>query len=165
VGFFEGEVVARLWMTETSERRLFTGNPRIRLAPREIYFFDLYIEPEHRRGGLAWTMADVMFQILDPSINPHDYCYSFVVIENAPSFMWHHSIGFNILQSVSLFEFGPRIKWKIPFSDMPRFGPLSKKGRFTDPVELFGPSILPHDVPPISDDPEERITRNLDELM
>ena len=73
--------------------------------------------------------------------------------------MWHHSIGFNVLQSVNLFTFGPRIKWKMPFSDMPRFGPFSRHGRFTDPKELFGPSILPHIVPPFSDDPDMRLRR------
>jgi hypothetical protein len=159
VGFVEGEPVARLWMTEQDERRFVSGNPRIRLAADEVYFFDLYIEPEHRRGGLAWAMADVMFCAYDPTVEPKGYVYSFVEIENSASFMWHHSIGFNVLQSVNLFTFGPRIKWKMPFSDMPRFGPFSRHGRFTDPKELFGPSILPHIVPPFSDDPDMRLRR------
>jgi hypothetical protein len=159
VGFVDGEPVARLWTTLKSERRYFTGNPRVRLAPDELYFFDLYIEPEHRRGGLAWTLADVMFRTYDPSIADVPYVYSFVEIENSASFMWHHSIGFNIMQSVNMFMFGPRIKWKVPFSDMPRYGPFSKAGRFTDPRDLFGPSIMPNNVPPISDDPDVRLRR------
>ncbi len=159
VGFVDGEPVARLWMTEENERRFFSGNPRIQLAPDEIYFFDLYIEPEYRRGGLAWTMADLMFRTYDPAVNPKACGYSFVEIENSTSFMWHHSIGFNIMQSVNMFMFGPRIKWKMPFSDMPRFGPFSRNGRFSDPRPLFGPSIMPRNVPPISDDPDVRLRR------
>ena len=150
-------------MTEENERRFFSGNPRIRLAPDEIYFFDLYIEPEHRRGGLAWTMADLMFRTYDPAVNPKACGYSFVEIENSTSFMWHHSIGFNIMQSVNMFMFGPRIKWRLPFSDMPRFGPFSRKGRFSDPRPLFGPSIMPINVPPISDDPDVRLRRKREE--
>jgi hypothetical protein len=131
----------------------------VRLAPDEVYFFDLYIEPEHRRGGLAWTVADAFFRMYDPSVSDTRYGYSFVEIENSASFLWHHSIGFNVMQSVNMLYFGPRIKWKVPFSDMPRFGPFSKKGRFTDPRELFGPSIMPINVPPISDDPDVRLRR------
>ncbi len=41
-------------------------------------------------------------------------------------------------------EIGPFIKWRIPFSDMPRFGPMSKKGRHQDPSkDTFGPPLFP----------------------
>ena len=49
-----------------------------------------------------------------------------------------------IAMNTSRLQIGPFIKWKIPFSEMPRFGPMSRKGRHTDPdKKIFGPPLFP----------------------
>ena len=107
--------------------------------------FDLFVSREHRRSGIANTMADYFFRQYDPDDETSPkYVYGFISYENVPSILWHHSVGFQIAQTVNYLAIGPHIKWKIPFSDMPRFGPLSRKGRHMDPErEMFGPPLMP----------------------
>jgi len=144
VALAEGRPVGRIWETKATERRHFAGIPRVRLAPRETFMFDLFVEREYRRSNIGMTMADYFFNLYVPGDCDVDYVYGFVSYENAPSILWHHSIGFNIVQTINYLAIGPRLKWRIPFSDNPRFGPMSRKGRHTDPdVQLFGTSLFP----------------------
>lgn len=144
VALVDGRPVGRIWETNTTERRLFAGIPRVRLAKRETFMFDLFVEREFRRSNIGMTMADYFFKLYDVEDSPVDYVYGFISYENAPSILWHHSIGFNIVQTFNYLAIGPRIKWKIPLSDNPRFGPMSRRGRHSDPdVQLFGTSLFP----------------------
>ena len=143
VALVDGRPIGRIWELFASERRLFSGIPRVRLGPNETFMFDLFVEREYRRSNIGMTMADYFFNLYPPDSDMR-YVYGFISYENAASILWHHSIGFNIVQTINYLAVGPRIKWKIPFSDMPRFGPMSRKGRHTDPeVDLFGTSLLP----------------------
>jgi len=145
VALKDGEPVGRIWETMRSERRLFIGVPRVRLAPDEAFMFDLFVEREYRRSSIAITMAEHYFDLYDPDTTHLKYAYGFIAYENAGSILWHHGAGFNIVQTINYLELGPRIKWKIPFSDNPRFGPMSSKGRYNDPdKELFGSSLMPN---------------------
>ena len=144
VAMHDGRPVGRIWETFASERRWLSGIPRVRLAPRETFMFDLFVEREHRRSAVGATMADDFFRRYAPELDNVDYVYGFIDHENAASVLWHHSMGFNVAQTVNYLAVGPRLKWRIPFADNPRFGPLSRRGRHSDPErELFGTSLLP----------------------
>ncbi len=145
VALKDGEPVGRIWESLESERRHFVGVPRVRLAKDEAFMFDLFVEREYRRSSIAMTMANYYFELYDPTTTQMKYVYGFISYENAPSILWHFANGFNVVQVINYLELGPRIKWKIPFSDNPRFGIMSRKGRHTDPEkELFGTSLMPN---------------------
>ena len=140
------EPVGRIWETVRTETAIANGVPRMKLADDEFLMFDLWVEREYRRGGLANTMADFFFKRDPPETRPraNGNGYGFVAYENVPSILWHHSVGFQIAQTMNYLQIGPFIKWKIPFSEMPRFGPMSRKGRHTDPSkDIFGPPLFP----------------------
>lgn len=146
VGLKDGEPIARIWESTASVKGFFDGIPRIKLAPDETFMFDLFVAPEYRRGAVAHTMADSYFRMYPPGAGKVNYVYSDLYYDNAPSVLWHHATGFQIAQTVNMLHIGPgpMIKWRIPFSDMPRFGPMSRRGRHTDPSkEVFGPPLLP----------------------
>lgn len=145
VALKDGEPIGRIWEIYETERSYFAGVPRVKLAKGETFMFDLFVEREYRRSNIGMTMADYFFQLYDPDTTDVKYVYGFISYENAPSILWHYSIGFNIVQTINYLSIGERIKWKIPFSDMPRFGPMSRKGRHTDPEkELFGTALFPN---------------------
>lgn len=145
VALKDDEPVGRIWETFATERALRSGIPRVRLAKDECLMFDLFVDREYRRSNVAMTMAHHFFEKYDPAAHPDvRYVYGFISYENGPSVLWHHAIGFNIAQTINYLSIGERIKWRMPFSDVPRFGPMSRKGRHTDPsVELFGNQLMP----------------------
>lgn len=143
VAIKNGKLAGWIWETTVDERSLSNGLIRARLAPNEHLLFDLWVEPEHRRGNLAWIMGRSFFDrcLADPD---WDRVYGFIAHDNVPSILWHHSVGFTIVQTCNMLHIGPRIKWKLPFSDMPRVGPVSKKGVHSDPDTIvFGPPLMP----------------------
>lgn len=147
----DGKPVGRIWEIFETETGFFSGIPRVKLAKRETFMFDLFVDREFRRSNIGMTMADYFFSRYDhgstryPSNGTVDYVYGFVSYENAPSIMWHYSIGFNIVQTINYLSIGDRVKWKIPLSDMPRFGIMSRKGRHTNPEKkMFGTSLFPN---------------------
>jgi hypothetical protein len=143
VAIKDGKPIGRIWETRATERRFFSGIPRVRLAEDEIFMFDLYVDREHRRGNVAMTMAHYFFEKYTASTTVK-YIYGFISYDNGPSVLWHDAIGFNIVQTMNYLSIGDRIKWRMPFGDSPRFGPMSRKGRHTDPsVALFGNALLP----------------------
>lgn len=142
-----GEPAGRIWETYATERHIANGVPRMRLAEDEFLMFDLFVERKYRRTGIAHTMADHFFRKYDPA-DPDNrrvrYGYGFVAYENIPSILWHHSIGFRIAQTMNYIAIGPYIKWKVPFSDVPRWGPMSTAGRHSDPGrDLAGGPLFP----------------------
>jgi len=146
VALVDGKPIGRIWEINASETAYFSGIPRVKLAQDETFLFDLFVEREYRRSNIGMTMADYFFKMYDPDHGDKvSYVYGFVSYENSPSIMWHYSIGFNIVQTINYLAIGDRIKWKIPLSDNPRFGIMSRAGRHTDPdKELFGTSLFPN---------------------
>jgi GNAT superfamily N-acetyltransferase len=143
VALKDGKPAGRIWECLATEKELASGVIRVKLAPDEFLAFDLFVAREFRRSGIANSMIDFFFGLYDPETTHIKYAYGFISYENGPSIMWHHGAGFRIAQSFNYLSVGPYIKWKIPFSDMPRFGPMSRKGRHTDPSkEMFGPSFF-----------------------
>ena len=145
VALKDGVPIGRIWESFDSVRHLSAGVPRVRLADDECFMFDLYVEREHRRSNVGMTMAHYFFEKYKPEAGSRvRYVYGFISHENGPSVLWHHSIGFNVVQTMNYLSIGERIKWRIPFSDAPRFGPMSRRGRHSDPsVSLFGCGLLP----------------------
>lgn len=137
------EVVGHAWFAIKPRWDLFSGVMNVRILPEEAYGFDLFIKPEHRRGSLGMYMADIGI----PELRRRGirYGYTHLLYENVPSMFWHHTTGFNIAQTFNYLRIGPRIIWKVPFSETPRYGPLSRKGRHNDPEpkEPFGGSLFP----------------------
>jgi hypothetical protein len=148
VALKDGVPIGRIWeSTAASHPALFSGVPRVKLAKDEFFMYDLFVEREYRRSNIGMTMADYFFRRYDPDKigDSVKYGYGFISYENAPSILWHHSIGFNVVQTINYLAIGDRVKWRIPFSDVPRFGPMSRKGRHTDPdKELFGFALFPN---------------------
>jgi hypothetical protein len=145
VALKDGQPVGRIWETFATVRSLVAGVPRMKLAKDECLMFDLFVEREFRRSNVGMTMAHYFFEKYQHGKDPRvRYVIGFISYDNGPSVLWHHSIGFNVLQTINYLSIGERIKWKLPFSDTPRFGPMSRRGRHTDASkEYFGSGLLP----------------------
>jgi ribosomal protein S18 acetylase RimI-like enzyme len=141
-----GEKVGHVWLTVESTRGVANGVMNVRLAPDEVYVFDLYIHPEHRRAALGNAMAQWLVETF--VVKGVRWGLTHVLHTNAVSVMWHHSFGFNWMQMYNYVRIGERIWWKIPLSDSPRFGPLSRRGRYSsdDPSDPFGGALLPQEL-------------------
>jgi hypothetical protein len=140
----DGErLIGHFWASMVSTRGLFDGVLNVNVGPDEAYGFDLYLDPEYRRGKIGNFVAHTTIMSLRERNVKVGYTH--VLFDNAPSIFWHHGVGFNWVQVVNYVNFGPRIWWKIPFSASPRYGPLSRRGRFDedDPQMPFGSSMLP----------------------
>ena len=140
----EGKVIGHFWATVRSTKGLLNGVMDVNLVDgHEAYGFDLYLDPDHRRGKIGnWVAWLTITGLRDRGVR---YGYTHVLTDNVPSIFWHHGVGFNIYQTFNYFNFGPRIWWKMPFSETPRYGPLSRRGRFNDPEpqDPFGGSFFP----------------------
>ncbi|HKY14990.1 MAG TPA: hypothetical protein VJM33_08690 [Microthrixaceae bacterium] len=138
--------VGHVWMTVTSVSGFGNGVMNVKLAPMEVYVFDLYIHPDHRRAalgnGLACWLVNNMGRV------GYEWGYTHVLYDNAASVMWHHMFGFNWMQLFNYVHLGDRFWFKVPFSDSPRYGPLSRRGRHSDPdpQDPFGGAILPQEM-------------------
>jgi ribosomal protein S18 acetylase RimI-like enzyme len=141
----DDKVFGHFWVALRHTRGWFQGFPRVHLSDRgdEAYGFDLYLEPEYRRGAVGQYVAYLTITSLrDRGVS---IGYTHVLHDNVPSIFWHHGVGFNWVQTFNYLNIGPRIWWKIPFSESPRHGPLSRRGRHTerDPQMPFGGSYFP----------------------
>jgi ribosomal protein S18 acetylase RimI-like enzyme len=138
-----GQKVGHVWCTTTSSKGLLNGMVNIKLHPDEVYVWDLYIDPSHRRLGLSQAMGWALVRTM--VARGKRYGLTHVLYENAASILWHHMFGFSWVQLFNYIEIGDRIWWKVPFGACPAFGPLSRHGRHSmpDPPEPFGGSLLP----------------------
>jgi GNAT superfamily N-acetyltransferase len=138
------QVVGRVWMATRVDNQLLNGIMHVRLRDDEAYGFDLYIEPEHRRGSISSFIADACISELQRRGTRIGYTH--LMFDNPPSVMWHHMVGFNWLQVYNMISIGERFVMKIPFSESPRFGPLSRRGRHSEepPPDPFGGALIPH---------------------
>lgn len=136
-------LIGHFWASMVSTRGLFNGVINVSVGPDEAYGFDLYLDPEYRRGKIGNFVARTT--ILSLRERGVKVGYTHVLFDNAASIFWHHGVGFNWVQVFNYLNIGPRIWWRIPFSASPRYGPLSRRGRFNEenPAMPFGPSMLP----------------------
>jgi GNAT superfamily N-acetyltransferase len=137
--------VGHVWVALASPKGIANGMLNVKLAPGEVYVFDLFIDPEHRRASLGNAMGQQLIETF--TVRGIEWGLTQVVYDNMPSVMWHHMFGFNWMQVGNYLRFGDRYWLKIPFSESPRYGPLSKRGRHSEdhPGPPFGGSFLPQD--------------------
>lgn len=135
--------VGHVWSTFASTSGLANGMLNVSLRPGEVYVWDLFIHPEHRRESLGNAMGQALIDSFEP--RGVEYGYTHVLADNTSSVIWHHMFGFNMAQIVNCVNIGDRFWWKVPFSAAPRFGVLSHRGRHnTEPApEPMGPGLLP----------------------
>lgn len=126
----------RIWELFATNKGRFNGVPQVELGPHEALFFDLFVERDYRRGGLAMNMGERMLQ--KHRDRGTDIGYGFIMYDNVPSIIWHYSAGFKLAQLVNLVEIGERVKWALPFGAAPRFGPLSRHNRSNQPDGQLG---------------------------
>ena len=138
-----GAKVGHVWATTASTRGVLNGVFDVRLAPDEVYVWDLFIDPGHRRLGLSQAMGWALIHTFDS--RRKRWGLTHVVYENAPSILWHHVFGFSWMQVFNYVQVGDRVWWKIPFSTCPSFGPLSRRGRhaMAEPPDPFGGALVP----------------------
>jgi GNAT superfamily N-acetyltransferase len=138
-----GAKVGHVWATTASTRGLLNGVVDVRLAPDEVYVWDLFIDPAHRRLGLSQAMGWALIHTF--AARQKRWGLTHVLYENAPSIMWHHVFGFAWMQVFNYIHIGDRIWWKIPFATCPSFGPLSRHGRHdsAQPGDPFGGALVP----------------------
>ena len=140
----EGDkVIGHFWAALRPSNNPLSGAMRIRLRQDEAYGFDLYLNPDHRRGSIGTFVADATISEL--KLRGVRVGYTHVLFDNPASVLWHDSIGFNWVQMFNYINIGPRIWWKLPFSESPRYGPLSRRGRHNeaDPQMPFGGALIP----------------------
>jgi ribosomal protein S18 acetylase RimI-like enzyme len=138
-----GTKVGHVWSTTESASGLRNGIANVRLAPDEVYVWDLYIDPAHRNLVLSQEIGRALIRTFDA--RGKRWGLTHVLFDNAASVMWHHLFGFDVAQLVNFVRIGERVLWKVPFGESPRFGPLSRAGRHSldDPPDPFGLSFVP----------------------
>jgi ribosomal protein S18 acetylase RimI-like enzyme len=135
--------VGHVWSTFVSTYRRGNGMLNVRLAPGEVYVWDLFIHPDHRRESLGNAMGQALIESFEP--RGVEWGYTHVLADNTSSVIWHHMFGFNVAQVVNCVNVGERFWWKVPLSAAPRFGPLCRQGRHNSypAPDPMGPGLLP----------------------
>jgi GNAT superfamily N-acetyltransferase len=116
-----------VWLSRVSHRDPASGL-HIRLAPDEAYAYAMAVEKAHRQQGIAGVlMARLLSDVRnDPKISR---VYGWVDRRNRKmQFMLRMMFGFTQVQRVWRANL-PRIGWQVPWSDDPKFGPVSRVGR------------------------------------
>jgi GNAT superfamily N-acetyltransferase len=123
----DGAFAGWVWMSRRPHRDPWSGLT-IRLAPDEAYGYALWTPPELRPKGVARALMITMLHEVyaDPSLAR---LYGWVDRRNRESAMLHRLLGFKDVQEVKRARVLNRFGMKVPRSDRPRFGPLSKDGR------------------------------------
>jgi ribosomal protein S18 acetylase RimI-like enzyme len=127
VAFVGDEVAGWLMSARVSHRDPWSGL-RVHLGPDEIYSYDMWVEPPYRRTGLGihLLLADAREAVRDPTIN---WFYGIVDARNEPMQRLVRGLGFEQVQSVKYARILKRWALQVPFSDRPRYGPFSGRGR------------------------------------
>lgn len=122
--------VGEAWTaTQTTSMNPFRGEPWIRLAGDEEYFHSLWVDPACRRRGIALGLAvEYMEQLLVDGetrwvhVAVHEDNEASIGLATLLLPMWES-------QRCTVLRIGPRFCIKVPFTEKPRFGPLSRRGR------------------------------------
>jgi RimJ/RimL family protein N-acetyltransferase len=100
---------------------------RIRLVPDEAYSYALWVEPEYRPGGVAAALVAAMLAGVQAETSIR-VVYGWIDEHNRESQTLLRLIfGFSQVQRVKRVHVLRRVGWKLPRSDDPPLGPLSKR--------------------------------------
>jgi RimJ/RimL family protein N-acetyltransferase len=138
VALFEGEFAGWIWMSRMSYRDPWSGL-RIRLAPDEAYSHSFFVAEAFRPQGVATVLVARMLTDVqaDPRIAT---VYCWVDRRNRKSaFVLQMGFGFSRVQKIKRLHALRRWGGQVPLSAQPRYGPLSRVGRHTDPHEVARP--------------------------
>jgi GNAT superfamily N-acetyltransferase len=116
-----------VWLSRVSHRDPSSGL-HIGIAPDEAYAYAMKVEKAQRQHGIAAVlMARLLSDVRsDPTISR---VYGWVDRRNRKmQFMLRVMFGFRQIQRVWRAHI-PRIGWQVPWSDKPKFGPVSRVGR------------------------------------
>lgn len=116
-----------VWLTRVSHRDPWSGL-HIRIAPDEAYTYAMRVEKPDRELGIAGVLMSRLLSDVrsDPAITR---VYGWVDRRNREmQLMLRMMYGFTQVQGVWRASV-VRIGWQVPWSDNPKFGPLSRVGR------------------------------------
>jgi GNAT superfamily N-acetyltransferase len=116
-----------VWLSRVSHRDPWSGL-HIRIARDEAYAYAMWVEEAHRPLGIAGAL---MSRLLSDVRSDREISrvYGWVDHRNREmQFMLRMMYGFTQIQRVWRASL-PRIGWQVPWSDKPRFGPVSRVGR------------------------------------
>jgi ribosomal protein S18 acetylase RimI-like enzyme len=116
-----------VWLSRTSHRDPFSGL-HIRIAPDEAYAYALRAEKADRQLGIAPILMSRLLSDVrgDDAISR---VYGWVDHRNRESqTLLRMMFGFTQVQRVRRLH-ALRIGWQVPWSDDPKFGPVSRVGR------------------------------------
>jgi hypothetical protein len=116
-----------VWLSRVSHRDPWSGL-HIRIAPDEAYAYAMRVEKPDRELGVAGVL---MSRLLSDVRNDRviSRVYGWVDCRNREmQLMLRMMYGFTQVQRVWRAS-APRIGWQVPWSDNPKFGPVSRAGR------------------------------------
>ena len=116
-----------VWLSRVSHRDPWSGL-HIRIAPDEAYAYAMRVEKADRELGIAGVL---MSRLLSDVRNDRaiSRVYGWVDCRNREmQLMLRMMYGFTQVQRVWRAS-APRIGWQVPWSDNPKFGPVSRVGR------------------------------------
>lgn len=128
VAFVESRTAGWVTVARSSHRDPWSGL-RVRLAPDEIYVYDLWIHPRYRRSGIALHLsrATLRYAADDPALS---WLLCWADEDNVASQrLMRDVLGLSPLQKVRYARIADRVGARVPFSDTPRYGPFSRRGR------------------------------------
>jgi GNAT superfamily N-acetyltransferase len=116
-----------VWLSRVSHRDPWSGL-HIRIAPDEAYAYAMWVEKADRELGIAGVLMSRLLSDVrsDRTISR---VYGWVDRRNREmQLMLRMMYGFTQIQRVWRVRV-PRIGWQVPWSDKPKFGPVSRVGR------------------------------------
>jgi len=116
-----------VWLSRVSHRDPWSGL-HIRIAPDEAYAYAMSIGEAHRQLGIAGVLMSRLLSDVrrDRGISR---VYGWVDCRNRRmQVLLRMMYGFTQVQRVRRAHL-PRMGWQVPWSDDPKFGPVSRVGR------------------------------------
>jgi ribosomal protein S18 acetylase RimI-like enzyme len=145
--------VGKLWLARRERGTNPFEGPHVRLAGDEEYIYGVWVNPEYRRSGIAVQLCLEVLEVIGLTEPPPHWVHFFVEADNAAirKLVKRFFPGWES-QEARLLKIGPAFNVKVPFSDRPRFGPLSSRGRHSGhgqqvpgkPADWYDPL---HDLP------------------
>jgi GNAT superfamily N-acetyltransferase len=116
-----------VWLSRVSHRDPWSGL-HMRIAPDEAYAYAMRVEKPDRELGIAGVL---MSRLLSDARSDRaiSRVYGWVDRRNREmQLMLRMMYGFTQVQGVWRAS-APRLGWQVPWSDNPKFGPVSRVGR------------------------------------
>lgn len=124
----DGRFAGWLWLSRVSHRDPWSGL-RFRIAPDEAYVYAMWAEPNYRKLGIGGLLMSAVLSDLQREA-AIKRVYGWVDSGNREmQVLIRMAFGFTQIQRVRRARLLHLIGWQLPWSDAPRFGPVSRAGR------------------------------------